>query len=339
MKGKMLKIADSFNFFPLFNIFTKNRATVFMMHHFCAGGERDGISLPVDVLDKCLHYASDHGYSVIPLSEYVQNLMNRSGLYKTLVFTVDDGYRDFYEFAYPIFRKYDMPASVFLVSDFVDGTLHLWWDQIRYAIQHTKNCAIDVPIGTRNLCYSLQSKDEREHAIHDIVEYCKTVSEEQRYAAVSHISRSLNNKHSESPDGERKALSWDQIMEMQNHHIEFFPHTKTHPILSGCAEENVEVEISESKQRIESQLRNTADIFCYPNGRFQDITESVINSLKKCGYRAAVSAEEGFDHVRYTADFYRLRRYSMPDHPAKFKQLISGMEAFKRLARSSLKRA
>lgn len=303
-----------------------------MMHHFCAWGERDGVSLPVDILDKCLHYVLDNGYSVIPLSDYVHKLINRTGLSKTIVFTIDDGYDDFYKFAYPIFKKYDMPAAVFLISDFVDGKLHLWWDQIRYAVENTYNSAIDIHIGTKNFCYSLRSKNERELAIYNIVEYCKTMSDDRRSDAVAQISRILNGSHPDDFHGKR-ALSWDQITEMQNHNIEFFPHTKTHPILSCCTEETVTYEISESKQKIESQLRKTADIFCYPNGKFQDIDDTIINSLKKSGYRAAVSAEEGFDHILKTTDFFRLRRYSFPDDPIKFKQLISGLEVFKNLLR------
>jgi hypothetical protein len=185
MKKNLLKIADSFNLFPLFNRFTRNKATVFMMHHFCAWGERNAFSLPVDILDKCLQYLADKGYSAIPLSEYVVKLINRSGLYKTVVFTVDDGYDDFYNFAFPIFKKYGVPAAIFLISDFVDGKLKLWWDQVRYAVENIKGSEIDVCIGARKLRFSLRTRGEREVAIHEIVEYCKSISEDERCAAIA----------------------------------------------------------------------------------------------------------------------------------------------------------
>ena len=48
----------------------------------------------------------------------------------SIAITVDDGYRDFFLHAYPVFLEYQIPATVFLVSDFLDEKLWLWWDQI-----------------------------------------------------------------------------------------------------------------------------------------------------------------------------------------------------------------
>jgi peptidoglycan/xylan/chitin deacetylase (PgdA/CDA1 family) len=333
MKKKLLKFADSLNLFPLFNKFTRNRAAVFMMHHFCAWGERDGNSLPVDILDKCLQYISDNGYSVISLSEYVNKLIHRIGLHKTVVFTVDDGYEDFYEFAYPIFKKHHASAAIFLISDFVDGKMHMWWDRIRYSVENARVGEIDLHIGTKKLRFPLRTVGEKEVAIYNIVETCKTVSENERRAAIAQISLLTNADLSDSMQGKRRSLSWDQITEMQNHNIEFFPHTKTHLILTRCDEKTVTCEIFVSKERIESQLGKTANIFCYPNGRYQDVDDGIIGALKKSGYRAAVSAEEGFDHALRTTDLFRLRRHPFPDDLIKFKQLISGLAVAKDLLR------
>src|SRR5690348_15235721 len=44
--------------------------------------------------------------------------------------TVDDGYRDFFDVAYPVFQEYGIPATVYLVSDFLEGKLWLWTDRV-----------------------------------------------------------------------------------------------------------------------------------------------------------------------------------------------------------------
>src|SRR6185295_15527012 len=55
----------------------------------------------------------------------------------SVVITVDDGYRDFYLNAYPVFREFGISATIFLVSDFVDQKCWLWWDYIAWAFQES----------------------------------------------------------------------------------------------------------------------------------------------------------------------------------------------------------
>ena len=129
MKNRLLAIIDSLELFPLFYPFTLNRAAVLMMHRFCGRGERWPGYLPVDVLDACIAYLLENQYSVIPLSAYVAALASRRRLYKTVVLTVDDGCQDLYVHAYPVMRKYGVSAAVFLVSDFIDGVIPLWWNR------------------------------------------------------------------------------------------------------------------------------------------------------------------------------------------------------------------
>jgi len=328
---KKLSLIYSLELFPLFNIFTKYRTTVFMMHRFCKWGDRKGglvPHLPTDILDRCLQYLKENNYSVIPLSEYVQRLKDTTGLHKTVVLTVDDGYQDFYYYAYPVLRKYNMPAAVFIVSDFIDGDTELWWDQIESAINSSVDNEIEINMDGERLLFPLRDKREREYAIKQIVEYCKTILQDHRCQLIEQIKRILNvNSISTMQKKTPQALSWDQIREMQDNSVEFFPHTKTHPILTRCAEEIIIREVSESKRKLESKIGRPADIFCYPNGRHSDLDDRVIALLKRSGYTAAFTAESGYDYARGKIDFFRLRRYPFPEDFISFKRLVSGLEA------------
>jgi peptidoglycan/xylan/chitin deacetylase (PgdA/CDA1 family) len=53
--------------------------------------------------------------------------------------TVDDGYRDFLAHAHPVFSKYEIPVTVFPVSDFLDKRTWLWWDQVEYLFKQTQH--------------------------------------------------------------------------------------------------------------------------------------------------------------------------------------------------------
>ena len=327
-------MADSLNLFHFFNLFTRNRAIVFMMHRFCKWGERDGSLHPADILDTSLRYLSDNNYSVIPLSEYVQKLVHRSRLYKTVVFTVDDGYHDFYDYAYPVFKEHRMPVAIFLTSDFIDGKLLLWWDQVQHAMAYKEEPELKLDLRSEMSSLSLRNAYERERAGRAVIEYCKTLADDRRCALVNKLAMKFNGSSPEYCEDVRP-LSWDQISEMQQNNIEFYAHTKTHPILSRCTEEKIRHEISESKKSIEAKLERPANIFSYPNGKFDDLNDAVIALLKSEGYIAAFTAEEGLDNTGENIDLFRLRRYPFSNDICKFKQVVSGLEALKSALRNN----
>jgi len=67
-------------------------------------------------------YLSRMGYNVIPLKLALDGLGGRSSLPdRTVVLTFDDGYENFYHYAAPVLRKYNFPATVFLISGMIGG--------------------------------------------------------------------------------------------------------------------------------------------------------------------------------------------------------------------------
>ena len=55
----------------------------------------------------------------------------------TVVVTVDDGYRDFYRVGWPALRKYGIPATLFVVTGFIDRECCLWVDRVTWCLGDT----------------------------------------------------------------------------------------------------------------------------------------------------------------------------------------------------------
>jgi peptidoglycan/xylan/chitin deacetylase (PgdA/CDA1 family) len=68
-------------------------------------------------------------FTVIPLAEMVERLERSQPLSGTLAVTFDDGYRDNYEFAAPVLRAFALPATFFVVSDFIESDTVALWDR------------------------------------------------------------------------------------------------------------------------------------------------------------------------------------------------------------------
>ncbi|MDH5691787.1 MAG: polysaccharide deacetylase family protein [Gammaproteobacteria bacterium] len=79
-----------------------------------------------------MKYLYDNGYEVISLKQFVDFIEKGKRVpQKSVVITIDDGYRSTYTVAYPILKKYNFPATVFLYTDFMGARDALKWDQIK----------------------------------------------------------------------------------------------------------------------------------------------------------------------------------------------------------------
>jgi peptidoglycan/xylan/chitin deacetylase (PgdA/CDA1 family) len=79
-----------------------------------------------------MDYLARNGYRVIPLASLLGFLERGEPVpRKSVVLTIDDGYRSTYEVAFPILRKYGFQATVFLYSDFVGAPDALTWPQMK----------------------------------------------------------------------------------------------------------------------------------------------------------------------------------------------------------------
>lgn len=73
------------------------------------------------------------GYHVISLQDCVDALLGRKTVSENcVVLTFDDGYQNFYDYAFPVLQKYGFPATVFIVSSLLGKTAQWLADDGRY---------------------------------------------------------------------------------------------------------------------------------------------------------------------------------------------------------------
>jgi peptidoglycan/xylan/chitin deacetylase (PgdA/CDA1 family) len=74
----------------------------------------------------------------ISLEKIAQHIQNGTSLPpKAVAVTFDDGYEDNYEYAYPILKKYNIPATFFLTTSFIGTGKIPGWDQGYYKAENT----------------------------------------------------------------------------------------------------------------------------------------------------------------------------------------------------------
>lgn len=328
MKILLLKIVDLLNVYPIFNKYTRNTATIFMMHAISPDDAADSDAATPSLLRSYFSYLKKHNYHVVSLTSYIKALLCKESTYKQVIFTVDDGYRDFYLNGYEAFKEFNYPATIFLTTDFIEQKLFFWWDAIKFACMTTKKKKVALPeIGLGSV--DLNSKDQKKKIVDLVVDRCKKMGNSDKLSFIDSLAKRLDVNFSGQPKGKNEPLSWDQIKEMKEHKIEFYPHTKTHPIMSRVPTYQVQEELEIPKKLLEKKLGINANIFCYPNGGPEDFDERTISALKALDYIAAVTGLPGFENTMSNTKMFEIRRFHLPYNPMYFKQYISGLERFK----------
>ncbi|WP_373323038.1 polysaccharide deacetylase family protein [Desulforamulus aquiferis] len=82
-----------------------------------------GLRVPPDKFDWQMRYLKENGYEAISLADVMDHFEKGKHLPdKPVVITFDDGYKDNYDFAYPIMKKYGFTGTIFVVSRSIGNT-------------------------------------------------------------------------------------------------------------------------------------------------------------------------------------------------------------------------
>lgn len=90
-------------------------------------------SLTVDpkIFEEQMSYLNDHGYRSISGEELPQALSSHQQLGKVAVVTIDDGYNDFYNYAFPIIKKYNITSNIMIPTGLMENPGYLSWSQLK----------------------------------------------------------------------------------------------------------------------------------------------------------------------------------------------------------------
>jgi hypothetical protein len=239
-----------------------------------------------------------------------------------VVLTIDDGYEDFYRLAFPILRKYGVPATFYVTTDFVDGRLWFWWDTVRFMLRRTPRREMTLQVDGQARTFDLTCDSDRQAAWSAIGTVCLTLGSAERQRSLTRLSEELDVDVPEAPPPEYRPVTWPQVQEMAASGIEIGSHTRSHPRLSLTSRADLVRELVESKVRLEAVTGLSVTSFCYPFGRPEDLNERIRGAVRAAGYRNAVVA---YSDRHVTDDIFALRRFGVGTDMREFRRVVGGM--------------
>jgi peptidoglycan/xylan/chitin deacetylase (PgdA/CDA1 family) len=93
---------------------------VLMYHSVSDDGARDGLTVDTRQLEEHFYYLWANGYKTLLLSDLIACHEQKRPLpEKAVLITFDDGFRNNYQLAYPLAKKYQLKLNFFLVPSFI----------------------------------------------------------------------------------------------------------------------------------------------------------------------------------------------------------------------------
>ncbi len=258
-------------------------------------------------------------FCTLRLGDAVLEIKENEGPKRDLVaITFDDGYQSFYNLAFPLLKKYDLPATVFLPTDFINGRMIFWWDKLSQMlssddIEKVSRSALLPIIGEKlvNKLFKLRRDlRKRMNFLAELESYLIGLEDGLIEERVRELQDIFCPDAKMDAFGEALPLTWEQIKELSNSNIEFGSHTCSHVNLRSVSPQKIEREIVCSKREIEDQTGGRVNCFAYPYGTDLQTYEQIKSILVKHQFICACSALPGINYQG--TDPYFLRREFLP---------------------------
>lgn len=274
---------------------------IFMFHGVADEPSPFRLATPRAELEQFCRIAAE-SYDVLPLAELESRRRAGTLPARAIAITFDDGYADNHDVAWPVLKEHGLPATVFVTTGAVGGERLLWFHRVAYIFETARPEELPVVVGPWT--FTLDTDGERISTVGRVSSDLKKMPAAQREELIARLAEAFHV--TDFTPLAREMLTWDQIRAMDAGGFSVEAHTVTHPILGAESIETAAREIAESREVLSEKLGRSVDLFAYPNGKSDDMTDEVVRAVERAGFRAAFTAE--FGAAAPSNDPYRVPR-------------------------------
>lgn len=197
--------------------------------------------------------------------------------------TFDDGWADFYQYAFPLLVKHQVPATVYLPTGFIGTGKSFWTERLSRIcsqLEITGRCTefIDF-VRSKPKFDRFKLSDSLEQSLEQMITALKQFREEEIIAFLESIEITFALQF---PTTQRDFLNWEEVDEMyRSGLVTFGSHTESHRILTKLKIEEVYEELHRSNDCLIKRgiVEGNRITFCYPNGGYNSIVASQVEAI------------------------------------------------------------
>jgi peptidoglycan/xylan/chitin deacetylase (PgdA/CDA1 family) len=201
-------------------VLLRHAAVVVAFHRVADAPRSDGLTTDLRLFERYCRFFRRH-FRVVPLGDIVDRFERGLAPNRELAITFDDGYLDNYENARPVLERLSLPATFFVVTQWIGTDVWPWWDE---------------ETGTHH-----------------------------------------------------PWMTWDHVRSLHRAGFEIGGHTQTHADLGQVDAAEAREETLGARLTLERQIAARVDLFAYPYGGRNNITNSNRAAVKAAGFRCCCS--------------------------------------------------
>lgn len=267
-----------------------------------------------EFLERAIETVRRAGHDIVSLDEAVRRMKADGAQRPFACFTFDDGYRDNRDYAYPIFKKHDLPLAIYVPTAYPDGEGELWWLVLEAAIR--KAGRIDVVLDGAARTFETRTPDEKDRAFSEIYWSLRRWPEHELRATVRGIADKAG--YDSSSLCRDLIMDWDELRALAaDPLVTIGAHTRRHYAVARLPEDEARAEIAESVARIERELGRPCRHFSFPYGDAGSAGERDFAIARSLGLETAVTTRKdvlrseyaltGLPRVSLNGDFQETR--------------------------------
>jgi peptidoglycan/xylan/chitin deacetylase (PgdA/CDA1 family) len=292
---------------------TRGSGVIFMLHHV-----RPELPQPFEpnrilkvtptFLEDVIHQVQEAGFDTIGLDDVPKRLTEGGKDRPFACFTLDDGYKDNRDFAYPVFKRNNVPLTIYVPTDYPDGHGVLWWLVLETSIARAPFVSVQMDGAMRH--FTTRTAAEKSAAFDTIYWWLRRLPEDRARLVVAELAQSIG--YDSSRLCSELVMTWDELRDLaRDPLVTIGAHTRRHLALGKLPIEDAESEMVESIARVEAELGRPCRHFSYPYGCATSAGRREFEMAERLGLATAVTTRKGLISRHHAHSMMALPRFSL----------------------------
>lgn len=272
--------------------------------------EQPGMIASPETLACHLELFQSLGAEFVHLDDWIDRKRQQKSLPPLAVaVTFDDGWRDNYTFAYPVLKQFQVPATVFLVSQYLNTHRVFWPEQV---LEYATMAPSARPTALNDWLAPFAkhtSFSERSLTVEEADAIIGQLKSQDDQAILEKLEQFSGISETRTEDSTRQILNSQELSEMHaSGLIRFGAHTRQHFRLNRLSDSQLlSDEIVLCKDELQALDVGDISLFCYPNGDITAVGEQIVGD----NYQGACTTQTGLNDS-HTSEF-SLKRFNFHD--------------------------